>query len=126
MTVTKKETVIEADILTYLNVMPNMFAWKNKTMGVYDPVIKAYRKSNNKHVYKGVPDIIGVCNGKFIAIEVKTEKGVVSKDQKKFIERLSNHGARVLVARSLSDVRKWFKENREDLYGNSNIKELSD
>jgi len=124
MKTSKKESTIETEILTYLNIMPGIFAWKNKTMGVYDPVRKVFRKSNSKFTPNGVPDILGVCNGKFIAIEVKTEKGIVSNDQKKFIKQLEEHGAYTLIARSLQDAREWFNTNKESLYGNQ-AKEVS-
>lgn len=121
----KTEKVIENEILTYLNAMPGMFAWKNNTVGIYDPIKKVYRKSNSKFIHNGVPDILAVCNGLLLAIEVKTSKGVVSKDQKRFIEHLNEQGALTLVARSLSDVRTWFKEKRDKLYGYNQTKGLS-
>lgn len=56
---------------------------------------------------KGVPDILGVLpGGKSLMIEVKTRKGVVSEEQKAFIENAKKLGALVFIARSMDDVIK--------------------
>jgi penicillin-binding protein-related factor A (putative recombinase) len=54
---------------------------------------------------KGVSDIIGCWNGRFLAIEVKTPAGRVTDDQRKFLGRIRNHGGiAFVVARSVDDV----------------------
>lgn len=53
---------------------------------------------------KGVSDILGCWNGRFIAIEVKTAGGRVSRDQEKFIEAVSRNGGLAFVARSIDEV----------------------
>ena len=53
----------------------------------------------------GVSDIIGCLpSGQFFACEIKTERGVVSDHQKKFIENVVRNGGRGFVARSVDDV----------------------
>ena len=52
----------------------------------------------------GVPDIIGCFKGRFIGIEVKAPKGVVSSYQQNFIDRINEAGGIGIIARSLDDV----------------------
>ena len=52
----------------------------------------------------GVPDIVGIYNGRFLAIEVKTERGKLSPHQEKFIAAINANGGLAFVARSVDDV----------------------
>jgi len=53
----------------------------------------------------GVPDIVGIMpDGRFLGIEVKTAKGVLSDHQSKFIENINAAGGFAFVARSVDDV----------------------
>lgn len=54
----------------------------------------------------GSSDLIGWTHeGKFLAIEIKTEKGRVSLDQQRFIDVVNKAGGVAFVARSAQDVR---------------------
>jgi penicillin-binding protein-related factor A (putative recombinase) len=53
---------------------------------------------------KGVSDIIGIYDGKFFAIEVKTEKGKLSKHQHMFLRAVIDAGGNGIIARSVDDV----------------------
>lgn len=103
------EKKVENDILEFLLWYPGKF-WKNNSVGVYDPIKKCYRKAKSKHIINGVSDILGVMNGRFIAIEVKSAKGRLSESQKDFIHEVKQHGGIAFVARSIQDV----KDNLED------------
>ncbi len=53
----------------------------------------------------GWPDLIGMNRvGRFVGIEVKARKGVVSEAQKAVLERINKSGGLAFVARSLDDV----------------------
>lgn len=55
----------------------------------------------------GIPDLI-VCNkGRFMAFELKTQKGVVSRIQKVTIDRINKAGGFAKVVRSLEDMKQW-------------------
>lgn len=57
---------------------------------------------------KGFPDLAGVFpNGKFFAIEIKTDKGKLSEDQKNWITKLNMTGAIALVLRSKDEIREF-------------------
>ena len=53
---------------------------------------------------KGISDILGIWEGKFMAIEVKTKIGRVSEHQVKFIDSVNDAGGLAFVARSVDDV----------------------
>ena len=79
----------------------NVFHWRHNNVGVFKKVASAHIF----HDMKNVSDILGILpNGIFFAIEVKTEVGKVSLDQKKFIDQVNNLGGLAFVARSLKDV----------------------
>jgi len=53
---------------------------------------------------KGISDIVGVHNGRFFAIEIKTAKGKVSEHQERFLQRVRDAGGIAIVARCCEDV----------------------
>lgn len=91
------EKIIETQILNWLNYQPQIFAFKINTTGTFDPTRKVFRTIKNRHIHKGTADILGVKNGKFFAIEVKTPASYKRSfknpaqrdlDQTRFIERV--------------------------------------
>ena len=55
----------------------------------------------------GVSDILGLVNGRFLAIEVKKPGGKLSKKQIEFIEQIRKHGGIAFKAESVKDVIKY-------------------
>ncbi len=55
---------------------------------------------------RGISDIIGIYQGRFLAIEVKTPKGKLTDSQRAFIQRVNREGGIAFVARSVEDVIK--------------------
>ena len=53
---------------------------------------------------KGVSDILGIWQGRLLAIEVKTRTGKVSQYQQDFIDTINREGGIAFVARSVDDV----------------------
>jgi hypothetical protein len=84
-------------------MIPNCLAWKNENVGVYDASKGVYRRLS-RHRMKGISDILGIYYGRMLCIEVKTETGRVSPEQKHFLEEMAKLGAIAFVARSLDDV----------------------
>ncbi|HEA66245.1 hypothetical protein LCGC14_0778000 [marine sediment metagenome] len=71
----------EAEITKAIrNVLRNLgvFHWKNFSGPMQHP--------------KGISDILGIWKGRFLAIEVKTETGRVSDDQKEFLRHINQPG----------------------------------
>jgi penicillin-binding protein-related factor A (putative recombinase) len=100
------EKEIENAILTYLNYLPNCFAWKNQNTAIYDPTKKLYR-SLGKFQFKGISDIIGIYKARPLFIEVKTPKtkNNLTLHQKEFLNRCTQEGAIAFVACSIDDVK---------------------
>lgn len=101
----KLEKEVERSILDFLLLYPGKF-WKNNSVGVYDARKGVYRKARSVHLINGVSDILGVMNGKFIAIEVKSAKGRLSESQKQFLHDIQEEGGIAFVARSIEDVKR--------------------
>jgi penicillin-binding protein-related factor A (putative recombinase) len=97
------EKQIENEILNFLKTM-GVFCWKNQSVGIFDPVKKVYRKSNNVHHIKGVADILGIIHGRFLAIEVKSETGSLTTEQKIFLKTINDEGGVAFVARSVEQT----------------------
>jgi hypothetical protein len=99
------EGVIQAQILNYL-AFQRIFAWRQNSVGVYDPIKKIYRKQTGKFYIKGVSDILAVLapTGRLLAIEVKKVGGYPSKEQKAFLENVNAGGGLGFVARSFKEV----------------------
>jgi hypothetical protein len=72
---------------------------------------------------RGVSDIIGCWNGRFLAIEVKTPGGRVSPDQEKFLEAVRRHGGIAFVARSIDDVIEGLGIQNRFLFANKEKRE---
>jgi hypothetical protein len=98
------EKVIETQILHFLNTLPECYAWKNHTTGIFDPTRGIFRRLGGYSV-RGVSDILGIYRGKMICLEVKSEKGRVRPEQKEFLDRMTQLGAIAGVVRGLPEVR---------------------
>jgi penicillin-binding protein-related factor A (putative recombinase) len=101
--ITEKE--IEFSILQYL-ASQGIFCWKQNTVGVWDAQKRIFRKSNNPFILRGISDILGIFQGKFLAIEVKTpqRRSTLSDFQKQFIESINTNGGLAFMATSVKDV----------------------
>lgn len=99
-----RETDIVRQILQYLSYR-HIYCWRNNVGGtVYEGKSRNYFV---KHGLKGSFDIIGILpDGRFLAIEVKNEKGRVSEFQQLFIDNINNNHGVAFVARSIDDVIK--------------------
>lgn len=123
------EKIIETTILDYLNAK-RIFAWKNQSTGVFDPSKNVFRKSRNIHAINGVSDILGIHEGRMLAIEVKTPKALNSiirnyselknyfgddksknslRDQIHFLERVIERGGTAFFASSIEHVTQGLK-----------------
>ena len=88
------ERDIQRKILAYIKTLPCCHCFK-VAQGAYSVI--------------GVSDIICCCNGKFVALEVKTPKGKPTKLQLKFLERITNTGGIASIVRNIDDVKEILK-----------------
>lgn len=85
------EKDITNQILKYLKEQPCCFAFK-EFGGLYSTA--------------GIPDILCCYKGKFVAFEVKTPKGKLSKLQKITIQKIKNAKGNAYKVTSLEEVKK--------------------
>lgn len=98
-----REKTIENSILSWLAVN-NIYAFKVESQGTYDSKLGVYRRKNSIHRKVGVSDILGIYQGKPLAIEVKSAIGRLTDSQKKFLNEWAKEGGIAIVARSVEDV----------------------
>jgi hypothetical protein len=92
-----QEKDIVSAILRYLRTIPECFSWKEHG-GMYGTT--------------GIPDIICCYRGRFIAFEVKTDKGRLTKLQEIMIQRIKDAKGQAFKVTSLDQV-KSILENLE-------------
>jgi len=75
-------------------------AYRINNGAVYDVRRQTYRKGVQR---KGVPDIIGIIDGRFIGIEVKIGADRQSADQKEIEKEIKESGGVYFIAKSYDD-----------------------
>ncbi len=95
-----KEADIQAAILDYLRLRGRFF-WRNNS-GAF----KTERGGFYRVGMPGGPDLIGCVDGKFVGMEVKTEKGRLSDAQEAFAASLRAEGGAYHVVRSIDEVQR--------------------
>ena len=70
-----------------------------KTLGIFH-----WKVHQGLGCVPGVPDIIGIYQGRMLGIDIKTERGAVSDHQQGFLEAINREGGIGFVARSVDDV----------------------
>jgi hypothetical protein len=88
-----REATIQLDILTYLR-WRQIPAWSTHS-------------SRNHPETPGIADIVGMLpGGRFLAIEVKSEEGIVSEAQQRWLEQVHFSGGLVILAHCIEDVQR--------------------
>ena len=91
------EACLIAACLEYLQ-LKRIFAWRNNSGGM--KVGKRFLRFG----MPGSPDIIGIVDGCFLAIETKAPKGELSESQIAWHQQAKRAGCTVHVVRSLDDL----------------------
>ncbi len=96
---------IKADCLRYLE-RRGFFAWNNPS--------GAARIAPDRWVrfgHKGSADILGCLpDGRFLAIEMKAQRGRLSPEQSAFLEKIRGYGGLAIVARSFRELDEALRE----------------
>jgi Holliday junction resolvase len=90
----QRESQIQAAILNYL-----------RSLGWWCWAVKAAVCNE-----RGVPDVLCCYKGRFVAFEIKTQKGKLSGPQKIQILRIHRAGGRASMVRSIDEVKKILQE----------------
>lgn len=72
------------------------YAFRVNNMGVYDAKRGVYRKGGT---VKGIPDVIGLIDGRFIGIEIKFGSDRMSADQMEMKREIESNGGIYIVAK---------------------------
>lgn len=81
--------------------------------GYYDAVRKTFRKHANKWALNGFPDLVVFhknLNGRFLGLEVKSEKGRQSDAQKQMQEIITSSGGFYFLIRNVEDAFEALKQ----------------
>lgn len=101
------ETEIQSAICKYLEVVPNIFFWRQNTQGTYDPRSGRWRKSKSP----GVSDILMVHKGKLYCFEVKkNSKSPVRDSQVTFRQNIERVEGKYYIVWSVEMVQDIIKE----------------
>lgn len=108
-----RETSIQNAILLALS-SAGCLVWRVETAGAWvgrqihregDTVTLANARMFTTGLCKGGADIIGIApGGRFLAVEVKTDKGRTTPEQDRFLEAVRNAGGIACVARSPAEA----------------------
>lgn len=96
----KKENPIQAKIIKFLETRNNAY-----TVRVGSGAIKTQWGGYFKTGKRGCPDIICCYRGFFVGVEVKSETGRQSQEQKDTEKHIKSIGGYYFVARSVDDVK---------------------
>lgn len=97
---------ITRNVLRLANFQPGCVAYRVNNVGVWDEANGIHRKGNTE---KGLPDVIMICRGKFIGIEVKAGKDRLSDDQEKRRFEIEKAGGIYFECRSTDEFIRFLK-----------------
>lgn len=97
----RRESKIQVEIIRRLAGERRIRVWRNNTGSLQDPSGRWIQFG-----LVGSSDLLGILapGGQLLAIEVKSETGKLSKEQRAFGEMVERFGGVYVVARSVADV----------------------
>lgn len=106
----REEQALVNQIMTYLTYMGILHV-HHRTTGVLfrrkDGTV-GFGKSRFQDAQRGAPDLLAWHQGKFYAIECKSKKGSITKEQMDWLARFAQAGGYVLVAKEFEQVEELF------------------
>lgn len=107
------EQGVQQQIRLALGSCPHIRAFRNNVGGFKDPATGRFIRyglfvgSSDLIGWRTVtitPDMVGQTFAQFLSVEVKTPKGVLSPEQRTWLENVRKAGGVAVVARSATDV----------------------
>lgn len=111
----KPEHLLQQQIIQYLHMF-NVFVFETDVMDglkflkTQQQRLAFIQHHKNMGYVKGQPDLVAVFNNKVVFIELKTQKGKQSKEQKEVEKEIKNRGVDYIVVRSLEDLQNYIKK----------------
>lgn len=96
-----RESRIQDDIRIALGRIPSLCLWRNNCG--FDGERKVRYGVGNP----GGADLIGVYNGRFVAVEIKTPTGKQTEEQRTFQRLVESKGGVYVVLRSVDEALAW-------------------
>lgn len=94
------ERDIQQDIRLALGSDPRCCFWRNSV-----GVAEADGRKQRFGLCVGSADLVGIVNGRFAALEIKTRTGRTSPEQERFMTLVRNRGGFAAVVRSVDEAR---------------------
>lgn len=98
------EVSLRREICAYLK-SKGALIFVHDSVGIYDPKRKCFRTNVDPYRRKGVCDILGIWEKRFLGIEVKVKGNYATREQKEFLADVNKYGGIGFVARSIDDVK---------------------
>jgi len=120
------ETNLVGEILDFITLNYPVFAWRQNTVGVYDPKKRIFRKNNSKHFKTGVSDILGLyAGGVFFAMEVKMpgREETLTETQENFLVDVASFGGVGGMVNSIDSAKAVMEDCKSLLIGRGNGQE---
>lgn len=108
------EAEVQAGVRLAASAVPGVRVWRNNVGSLQDKqgryvtfgLCKGSSDLVGIRAIKITPDMVGSTIGQFVALEVKTLKGRLAKEQAVFLEMISEYGGLALAVRDASKVRE--------------------
>src|SRR3990167_6155960 len=107
-----KESDLQKKIMDYLRLKHKALVFKHRNVGIF-------KKNTGKYIplsfgEKGISDIIGCLppDGKMIAVEVKSNTGVPSKEKVEFLDKVKENGGIAILAYTIDEVIEKLENNK--------------
>lgn len=111
----KQEHLFQQQVIQYLHMF-NIFVFETdvmdglKFLNNQQSRLAYIQHHKNMGYVKGQPDLVAVMNNKVVFIELKTEKGKQSKEQKEVEQEIKSRGVDYIVVRNLEDLQNYLKK----------------
>lgn len=101
------ESLLQDHIRLALGNIPGLVLWRNNC-GTAE--VRGYRIKFGV-ANPGGADLIGLWNGRFVAVEIKTPTGRQSPDQVRFQQLVESKGGEYVILRSVEDAMAWVRSH---------------
>lgn len=108
------ESAIKKHVFTLLSYQREFYGWVETTTGIWDAKAKTFRARTGTGMRCGVADIVGLWEGRGIALEIKSQKGRLTENQSHFLSSYFKNGGIAAVLRSLEDTNLLIEQLRSD------------
>jgi hypothetical protein len=101
----KREADIQQTIRLALGLEPGLVLWRNQVgVAVFEGPVSRYTVPYGLGG-KGGSDLVGLLNGRFIALEIKCPGGRVSAEQLGFIDCVRSNGGFAAIVHDVTEAR---------------------